>query len=68
EIGKEPDLKEPLIMFKDCTVEDVCNKLHRDFTKKFRFARIWGSSKFPGQKQMLKYKLKDKDIVEIHIS
>jgi len=68
EIGKEADLKEPLIMFMDCTVKDVCNKLHRDFVKKFRFARIWGSSKFPGQKQMLKYKLKDKDVVEIYMS
>jgi small GTP-binding protein len=68
EISKEPDLKEPLIMFTNCTVEDVCGKLHRDFVKKFRFARIWGSSKFPGQKQMLKYRLKDKDIVEIHLS
>ncbi|MBW3012721.1 GTP-binding protein [Candidatus Woesearchaeota archaeon] len=68
EIGKEADLVEPLIMFKDCTVENVCNKLHRDFVRKFRFARVWGSSKFPGQRQMLKYKLKDKDILEIHIS
>ncbi|MBD3259190.1 GTP-binding protein [Candidatus Woesearchaeota archaeon] len=68
EVGKEADLVEPLIMFKDCSIEDVCDKLHRDFVKKFKFARIWGSSKFPGQKQMLKYRLKDKDILEIHMS
>jgi small GTP-binding protein len=68
EVGKPADLDIPLIMFKGTTVEDMCNKLHKDFSRKFKFARIWGkSAKFPGQKQMLKHKLIDGDIVEIHI-
>ena len=66
--GKAPDMKEPMIMLRSSTVKDFCNKLHRDFVNKFKYVRIWGSSaKFPGQKQMLKHILVDKDIVEVHV-
>ena len=68
EIGKEADMVEPMIMKRGCTVEDVCNKIHRDFVMKFRFVRVWGeSAKFPGQRFNLKHSLIDNDIVEIHI-
>jgi len=68
EQSKKPDLKEPMIVKKGSTVRDICNKLHRDFAKKFRFVRVWGpSARFPGQKLSLNHVLKDKDIVEIHI-
>ncbi|MEM4268111.1 MAG: TGS domain-containing protein, partial [Candidatus Woesearchaeota archaeon] len=47
-------------------VEDVCNKLHRDFVNKFKFARVWGkSAKFPGQTFSLRHNLMDGDIIEI---
>lgn len=66
---KKADLEEPLIMFEGSTIKDVCQKLHRDFVDKFRFARIWGSSKFPGQRMLkLGYTLKDGDILELHIA
>lgn len=66
--GKKADLTEPIIMKKDCTIKDVCSSLHKDFVKKFRFARVWGkSAKFPGQKFGLDHALKDKDVVEIHV-
>lgn len=68
EPGKEADLKVPLIVSRNSKVEDVCNKLHKDFIKKFKFCRVWGkSSKFPGQKLMLEHRLEDKDILEIHL-
>ena len=35
--GQEADLEEPLIVKDDSTVENICNKLHRDFVRKFRF-------------------------------
>jgi small GTP-binding protein len=67
--GKEPDLKEPLIMRNGVTIRAVCDKLHRDFASRFKFARIWGkSSKFPGQKLLsLNHSLADKDVLEIHL-
>ncbi len=70
EVGKKPDLDEPMIMKKNCTLKDMCLKLHKDFISKFKFARIWGkSAKFPGmQLRRLEHVLQDGDIVEIHIS
>ncbi|MBW3014769.1 GTP-binding protein [Candidatus Woesearchaeota archaeon] len=69
EIGKPPDMEVPLIMFKNCTVRDVCEKLHKDFVSKFKFARIWGkSAKFGGQKILkTEHVLQDEDILEIHL-
>lgn len=70
EVNKKPDLEEPLIMFKGCTIRDVCSKLHRDFIDKYKYARVWGkSSKFDGQLfRKLDKQLEDKDILELHIS
>ncbi len=69
EVGKKPDLKEPMIVRKGTTIEDICNRIHRDFVKKFRFAKIWGKgAKFPGQQfRILDKKLEDGDILEIHV-
>ncbi|MBT5924155.1 TGS domain-containing protein [Candidatus Woesearchaeota archaeon] len=65
---KEADMKEPMIIFRDATIKDICDKTHKDFAKKFKFARVWGkSAKFPGQRLMLKHVMKDKDILEIHL-
>jgi len=62
----EPDYEEPLIIRKSATVKDVCGKLHRDFIRKFRHARVWGDSvKFPGQKVGIDHILKDGDILTI---
>jgi len=69
EPGKHADMVEPLIMFKNCTIKDLCLKLHKDFVSKFRFARLWGrSARFDGQRVLkLKHKLIDKDVVEVHL-
>lgn len=67
EVGKKPDLENPLLLKKGQTVQDACQKLHRDFINKFRFVRIWGSSRFPGQKFNLNYELKDRDVMEVHL-
>ena len=65
---KEADLKEPLIVFRGATIKDVCDKTHKSFASRFKFARVWGSSaKFDAQKKMLKHVLEDKDILEVHL-
>jgi len=70
ETGKKPDLEEPMIVKKGTTIEDICNRTHRDSVKKFRHAKIWGkSAKFPGQIFLkLNKELIDGDIIEIHVS
>ncbi len=65
---KEADMFKPLIIRSGSAIRDVCEKLHKDFVARFKFARVWGSStKFPGQKLMLNHTLQDKDILEIHL-
>ena len=67
-IGEEPDMKEPLIVRGDHSIRKVCEKIHRDFVKRFQFARIWGlGAKFDGQVVGIGHNLKDKDIVELHL-
>ncbi len=64
--GKKADYEEPLIIRKDSTVKDVANKLHRDFVRNFRNAKVWGTSvKFEGQKVGLDHVLKDEDVLRI---
>jgi len=70
EVNKKPDLDEPMILVRPVTIKKVCENIHRDFVKKFRFAKVWGkSAKFDGQQfQKLNKKLQDGDIIEVHIS
>ncbi|RMF89647.1 MAG: GTP-binding protein [Methanobacteriota archaeon] len=64
--GSEADLEEPLIMKKGASVGDVCDRLHRDFRRRFRFGRIWGSSvRYPGQRVGIDHQLADGDIVSL---
>ncbi|MBS1267193.1 MAG: GTPase Obg [Candidatus Woesearchaeota archaeon] len=66
--GKEPDMDEALIIEQGGTIKDICKKLHKDFVAKFKYARIWGSAKYPGLKiRSLDYEVKDKDIVELNL-
>ncbi|MBU2561581.1 MAG: GTP-binding protein [Nanoarchaeota archaeon] len=68
EVGKKADMEVPLIMRRGSTIRDMCNKLHKDFVAKFRFARVWGpSAKFPGQLLMLNHVITDGDVVQIHL-
>ena len=64
--GQEADLVEPLIVKDTSTVRDVCTKLHRDFVRKFRYARVKGpSAKFDWQRVGLDHLLKDGDLLTI---
>ena len=64
--GQEADLVEPLIVKDTSTVRDVCAKLHRDFLRKFRYARVKGpSAKFDWQRVGLDHRLKDKDVLTV---
>ena len=62
--GKDPE-KRPVIIKKNSTVGNLAEKIHKEFIKEFKFARVWRKNNL--QRVGLKYILKDKDIVEIHI-
>jgi ribosome-interacting GTPase 1 len=64
--GSETDYNEPLIIKNGATVQDVCNKIHRNMAKNFRYALVWGkSAKFAGQKVGPDHKLADEDVITI---
>jgi len=66
--NEEADMDVPLIVRTGSTVEDVCTKLHRDFVRRFRYARVWGDSvKHGGQRVGISHNLIDGDILSIII-
>ncbi len=57
--------KEPIVLKKDSRIADLAIAIHKDFLKKFRYAKIWGkSAKFDGQVVGLDHALEDQDIIE----
>jgi len=64
--GKPPEDK-PVVLRGEATVGKVAERIHKSFLERFRFARVWGSARFDGQKVGLDYRLQDGDIVEIHL-
>ena len=65
--GKEPDLSTPFTIPSGSTVLELAEFIHKDFLFNLKFARVWGSAKFEGQKVEKNHVLKDMDIVEFHI-
>ncbi len=55
----------PVVLPPGATLLEVAEKILHGFSKKVKYAKIWGpSSKFPGQQVGLKHQVKDQDIVE----
>ncbi len=64
--GGDTDYKEPLIARRNSMVLDICNKLHRDLKKDFRYGLVWGKSvKFGGQRVSINHTLQDEDVLTI---
>ncbi len=65
--GKDKDYP-PIALPKNSTVKDLASKVHKDFIKKFDYARVWGNgARFDGQRVGLGHTLKEKDVVELHL-
>ncbi len=65
--GKKPDLTEPVILQKGSTVKEAAEAIHKDFRYKLKYAVVWGSGKFDGQRVSQEHVLQDGDIIELHI-
>ncbi|MFH1588256.1 MAG: GTPase [Candidatus Diapherotrites archaeon] len=65
--GGEVDYSKPLVLRENGTAEDAAKTLHKDFAKNLKYCRVWGSTKFPGQRVSKDYKLMDKDLIEIYV-
>jgi ribosome-interacting GTPase 1 len=67
EPGKEADMAKPFTLFSGTSVLDLAQIIHKDFIAHLKYACIWGSGKFDGQRVQKDYELQDKDIVEYHV-
>ncbi len=63
----EPDFEKPLVLEYGDRIYDVCQKIHKDMLKKFKYAKVKGkSAKFDWQRVGLEHTLEDMDVVEIY--
>jgi hypothetical protein len=66
---KRPDERpseRPVVLPRGSTILDVAKAVHKDLAQNLKFARVWGSARFPGQQVSRDHLLKDKDVVELH--
>jgi ribosome-interacting GTPase 1 len=65
--GKDPDRTAPFVLKRGSRLEDLASKIHKDFLKKLRYAKVWGKDVYDGQMVQRDHQLQDGDIVELHI-
>ncbi len=67
--SKKVDYSQPFVVPEGITVEELAEKIHKDFVESFQYAKIWGTSvEFDGKRVNLSHELHDKDIIEIFAS
>ena len=65
--GGKADLTDPVILKMGSTVKDAAESIHKDFKDKLKYAVVWGSGKYDGQRVSREHMLQDGDIVEFHV-
>jgi uncharacterized protein len=64
--GKKPELDAPFVLKQGCTVLDVAEAVHKDIAASLKFAKVWGTDKFDGQRVTREYMVHDGDVIELH--
>jgi len=66
--GKDVDKTSPFVVDQGIQLGDFAGKVHKDFQKNLKSAKIWGTSAdFPGQMVSRDHVLEDEDVVELQI-
>ena len=66
--GKDVDKTAPFVVDQGIQLGDFAGKVHKDFQKNLKSAKIWGTSAdFPGQMVSRDHVLEDEDVVELQI-
>jgi hypothetical protein len=64
--GSEPSFDNPLVLPQGSTVEDAATSIHKEWRRKLKYALVWGSAKFEGQRVGRDYVLADGDVLQLH--
>ncbi len=63
----QPFKKElPYVLPLGSTVTDVARAIHKDLAERFKYARVWGSAQFEGQRVERHHIVHDGDVLEFH--
>jgi len=65
--GEKPNMNDPTVIKKESTVEELAEHVHKDLRSQLKYAQVWGSGKFDGQRVKRDYVLQEGDIIELHI-
>ncbi len=65
--GQIPDYGAPVVLHDSSpSVEDLCNKLHKQLISEFKYAWVWGTSvRHQPQKVGKEHVLADEDVIQI---
>lgn len=64
--GSEPNLENPLVLPVGSTVVDAAIHIHKTWQHTLKYALLWGSAKFEGQRVGRDHVLADGDVLELH--
>lgn len=65
--GKKADTSAPFTLRKGITVQEMAKAVHKDFSEKLAYARVWNGGGLDGLRVNRDYVIADEDIVELHI-
>jgi small GTP-binding protein len=65
--GQKTDYTDPIVLPISSTLEEAAASVHKDFTAKMKYARIWGSGKHDGIMAKRDHMLQDGDVIELHM-
>jgi ribosome-interacting GTPase 1 len=60
-------MQAPIVLRRGSTIVEMAATIHKDFARQLKFARVWGGTKFSGQRVQRDYVVQEGDIVELHI-
>jgi ribosome-interacting GTPase 1 len=65
--GAPPDFVKPFVVKRaQSTVENICNRIHKQIAERFKFALVWGTSaKHQPQRVGIHHQLDDEDVLQI---
>ena len=64
---KEADMDRPFTLSHGDTLYDLAELIHKDYAKKLKSGKVWGSAVHDGTVVKGEYVLNDRDIVEVHV-
>jgi ribosome-interacting GTPase 1 len=65
--GGKPDMTDPITVPVGSNLEAAAASVHKDFARKLKYARIWGSGKHDGIMAKRDHILQDGDVIELHM-